>query len=286
MLHGKRPMKQRKHDAALRNMLTCGHCGKTITWQLQKGNLYGSCQRKLPECKANKMLLESIVHELLIEQMGRLVSPSQEVFRWVVDRIINEHSADNDSVEQLKQSLNQRITRLENMTEMLYDDKLAGEITKERYDAKKADIQKQLTELRDQLDIAAVTTQEVHEDAIEIMELTQHAKAQYTDADMGNDAKRTVLTKLFNEIVYVGGSVSVKLSFLAESIVRRSDETRQIMETQKVLNQTAKNDENNRGQENKIDLKNEIYPVWQGYMDEDRTFYSVSETAILGGQNA
>ena len=285
MLHGKRPMKQRKHDAALRNMLTCGHCGKAITWQLQKGNLYGSCQRKLPECKANKMLLESIVHELLIEQMGRLVSPSQEVFRWVVDRIINEHSADNDSVEQLKQSLNQRITRLENMAEMLYDDKLAGEITKERYDAKKADIQKQLTELRDQLDIAAVTTQEVHEDAIEIMELTQHAKAQYTDADMGNDAKRTVLTKLFNEIVYVGGSVSVKLSFLAESIVRRSDETRQIMETQKVLNQTAKNDENNRGQENKIDLKNEIYPVWQGYMDEDRTFYSVSENAILGGGN-
>ena len=265
MLHGKRPMKQRKHDAALRNMLTCGHCGKAITWQLQKGNLYGSCQRKLPECKTNKMLLESIVHELLIEQMGQPVSPSQEVFRWVVDRIINEHSADNDSVEQLKQSLNQRITRLENMAEMLYDDKLAGEITKERYDAKKADIQKQLTELRDQLDIAAVTTQEVHEDAIEIMELTQHAKAQYTDADMGNDAKRTVLTKLFNEIVYVGGSVSVKLSFLAESIVRRSDETRQIMETQKVLNQTAKNDENNRGQENKIDLKNEIYPVWQGH---------------------
>lgn len=24
---------------------------------------------------------------------------------------------------------------------------------------------------------------------------------------------------------------------------------------------------------------------WQGYMDEDRTFYSVSENAILGGGN-
>ena len=24
---------------------------------------------------------------------------------------------------------------------------------------------------------------------------------------------------------------------------------------------------------------------WQGYMDEDRTFYSVSENAILGGKN-
>lgn len=264
-LHSKRPMKQRKHDVALRNMLTCGHCGKAITWQLQKGNLYGSCQRKLPECKANKMLRESVVHELLIAQMERLVSPSQEVFRWVVDRIIDEHSADSDSVEQLKQNLNQRITRLENMAEMLYDDKLAGEITKERYDAKKADIQKQITELRDQLGVAAATTQEAHEDAVEIMELTQHAKAQYTDVDMGNDAKRTILTKLFDEVVYMSGSVSVKLSFLAESIAKRSDETRQIMETQKVLNQTAENEEINRGIENKIDLKNEIYPVWQGH---------------------
>ena len=25
--------------------------------------------------------------------------------------------------------------------------------------------------------------------------------------------------------------------------------------------------------------------TWQGYMDEDRTFYSVSENAILGGGN-
>lgn len=193
------------------------------------------------------MLRESVVHELLIEQMDRLISPSREVFRWVVDRIINEHAASNDSVEQLKQSLSQRITRLENISETLYDDKLAGEITKERYEAKKADIQKQLMELHDQLEIAATTTQEVHEDAVEIIELTQHAKAQYTDTNMGNDAKRTILTKLFDEIVYIGGSVSVKLSSLAESIAKRSDETRQIMETQKVLNQTAKSNEINRG---------------------------------------
>ena len=231
------------------------------------------------------MLRESVVHELLIEQMDRLISPSREVFRWVVDRIINEHAASNDSVEQLKQSLSQRITRLENISETLYDDKLAGEITKERYEAKKADIQKQLMELHDQLEIAATTTQEVHEDAVEIIELTQHAKAQYTDTNMGNDAKRTILTKLFDEIVYIGGSVSVKLSSLAESIAKRSDETRQIMETQKVLNQTAKSNEINRGQESKIDLKNEIYPAWQGYMDEDRTFYSVNENTILETRN-
>ena len=86
------------------------------------------------------------------------------------------------------------------------------------------------------------------------MELTQHAKAQYTDADMGNDAKRTVLTnslmKSFTQTI-----LSVKLSFLAESIAKRSDETRQ-METQKCLTKPLKRNENNRGEINKKDLKN------------------------------
>lgn len=146
-LHSKRPMKQRKHDVALRNMLTCGHCNKTITWQIQKGHLYGTCQRDLPECKQNKMLREEIVHEMLIEKLDDLISPSQDVFRWIVVRIIDEHKANNDAAELLKQNIKQRISRLENMAETLYDDKLAGEITKDRYDAKKATIQKQLTDL-------------------------------------------------------------------------------------------------------------------------------------------
>ena len=44
------------------------------------------------------------------------------------------------------------------------------------------------------------------------------------------------------------------------------------METQKVLNQTAKSNEINRGQESKIDLKNEIYPAWQGLQDDYQTY--------------
>ena len=57
------------------------------------------------------------------------------------------------------------------------------------------------------------------------------------------------------------------------------------METQKVLNKTAENEEIYRRTENKKDLKNEIYPAWQGYMDEDRTFYSVNENTILETRN-
>lgn len=158
------------------------------------------------------------------------------------------------------------------MTETLYDDKLAGEITKERYEAKKAIIQKQLTDLRDELAIADVTAENRHDDAIEIMELTQTAKDQYLDSDMGNDAKRTVLTKLFDSVTYANNSVSVKLSFLAESITKRSAKTRQIMETQNTLNQTTKKDLVDRGQSMKKYENISLFPVWQGFLDDYRTY--------------
>ena len=155
------------------------------------------------------------------------------------------------------------------MAETLYDDKLSGEITKERYETKKVDIQKQLAELRDQLSLADVTTQTVHDNAIEIIELTQHAKAQYTDSEMSNDAKRTILTKLFDSVVYANNSVSVKLTFLAESIAKKSNETRQIIEKQKILNQTGDNEQFNRGLKSTKDLENEIFPAWQGYVESN-----------------
>ena len=80
-------------------------------------------------------------------------------------------------------------------------------------------------------------------------------------------------------------SVSVKNTFFAESVAKRSRKTKEIMEGHDMLKRTDKNYENNRGEINKKDLKNEIYPVWQGYIDEDRTFFSVNENVILETSN-
>ena len=44
------------------------------------------------------------------------------------------------------------------------------------------------------------------------------------------------------------------------------------MEEQNMLNRTDKNNENNRVEINKKDLKNEIYPVWQELQDDYRTY--------------
>ena len=70
-------------------------------------------------------------------------------------------------------------------------------------------------------------------------------------------------------------SVSVKYTFFAESVAKRSRKTKEIMEEQNMLNRTENNDKNNRVQINKKDLKNEIYPVWQGLHDDYRTYCGI-----------
>lgn len=88
-----------------------------------------------------------------------MISPSQSVVNWLIDHLEDAFKNKNDSIEEHKQSIQSRIARLEKMDEMLYDDKLAGDITRERYETKHADIKKQLQALRDELSVADMTLQ-------------------------------------------------------------------------------------------------------------------------------
>ena len=119
------------------------------------------------------------------------------------------------------------------MEDMLYDDKLAGDITIERYESKKADIKRRIEELSDELLVADTTVESKHHEAIDLIELTQDAYDQYLGSELDNDQKRNILTKLFDSVVYESNSVSVKYSYLAGSIAKSSEEIRNKMEDKK-----------------------------------------------------
>ncbi len=268
-LHSKRPDKRRRLDALLRNVMTCGYCDKVITWEKQKGHLYGACQRDFADCKINKYLREELAHESILDSLENLISPSQSVVSWLIGHLEDEFKNRNNSIEEHKQSIQSRITRLEKMDEMLYDDKLAGDVTRERYETKHADIKKQLQNLRDDLSVADMTLQQKHEEAIDLIRLTQSAKAEYLSEELSNDAKRNILTELFDSVVYKDNAVSVTYSFFVQAIAEKSQKSRAIMEGENMLNRTNQNDPNNRGR-NEDDLQMELLsPVWQGHVESN-----------------
>ena len=221
-MHNKQPTKRRRLDPVLKNMLHCGHCQKVITWEKQKGHLYGACQRDLPECKSNKYLREEIAHETFVNKLDELISPEPELLKWLVDQLEEEYKTSNEAAETYRQSLETRLDRIAKMDDMLYDVKLAGDITPERYDSKHQGIQEQIQLTRDELAVADAASASKHQEAVDLIKLTQTAKEQYLAAEMPNEAKRTILTELFDSVTLKDNSVSVKFTFFAESVARRS----------------------------------------------------------------
>ena len=261
-----RPKKYRKHNPVLKNMMTCAHCNRTITWQIQKGILYGSCQRKTETCRANKFVKEMEVHDQIKRQLEALICPSQSVINWAIDLLRSEYQSGIDNRSESFENIEKQVKRLQRMDEMLYDDKLSGDISQERYEKKHLEIQNQISELQANLLGYDVEADKRYREGVSIIELSQHAIQYYEEEDKDIDEKRTILTKLFENISVIDNSVSVKYTNLAKAIAAKSEESRRIMQTLKLGNQTLKNGQNNRSEAKVMDV---LRPVWLGMRDSN-----------------
>lgn len=150
------------------------------------------------------------------------------------------------------------------MDEMLYDDKLAGEITRERYEVKHADILKQIELLSDELLVAESTSLEQHKQTVNLIRLTQQAKDEYLNESLANDAKRVILTELIESVTLKDNSLSVKYARFVDMIAKKVEESKQKLMEENMLNRTNKKDLAYRGQNAENYQISLLCPIWQG----------------------
>lgn len=130
--------------------MICEHCDKNITWQLQKGQLYGSCQRKLEACKKQSFVREDAVLELIQGKLDELICPSPEVITWLTTLLHQDFQLSVNNIEEAQKALDERIERIKRMDDMLYDDKLAGLISGERHRSKHDSFISEINDLQKQ----------------------------------------------------------------------------------------------------------------------------------------
>lgn len=224
-----RPIKMKKHNPIMKNLMTCLHCNKGVTWQRQKGRLYGSCQRDLPECRAQKFIREADVIEKVETMLDDLVSPSERIVTWLTDLLQSDFQLVINNTEAAEKALKQRIARIKRMDEMLYDDKLSGEISSDRYKQKHQAFASEIKDLTDQLGGISKEYVDAYMDGISIIELSQVAKAQFVDETIDADDKRTILTKLFESMTVKDNFVSVTYTKMAQAIAHKSSESWEIL---------------------------------------------------------
>lgn len=229
-LHGGRPLKYAQHNPALKSLIHCADCNTAVTWQWQKGRYYGVCRRKSAACKSFKLLREDHVEALIVGMLKQLVCPSPEIIEWVASAM-QEHYKDNiETHERLSASIQAQIERLERMDINLYDDKLSGDISQERYEEKHEQFVKEIKELSEKLSQQDSLLAQRLEQKLVLLELSQKAAEIYENKSP--EAKRLIISKLFKNLTIKRGILSVTYTNFARAIAEN------VLETTKLLGVT------------------------------------------------
>ncbi len=139
-----------------------------------------------------------------------------------------QHKDRIEERERKVSTLLSQLKRIEAMDEMLYDDKLAGEVTKDRYEEKHGQLMTQKIDMQNQLDNLDVSMGLRLEQSLVILELSQKAADLYVKKT--SEQKRLIISKLFAKLTIKGGSLSVKYSKFAHAIAEKVEKTRKLME--------------------------------------------------------
>ena len=226
-MHGKRPTRYQKHNPVFKNLIKCENCGGAVTWQLQKGRYYGRCQRLKPECKDAKTVREDRVEEQVYEALKNLVSPAPAVIEWVINELRKRKATGSETREQTLKALGTQIDRLTRMDGELYDDKLAGDITRDIYDTKHARFVAQRAELEGKREALLESGNSDLEQRIALLNLSQKAAEIYRTRTI--EQKRLIIIKLFKSITYNNGSISVTYTNFVKVIANKTLKSKEIL---------------------------------------------------------
>lgn len=124
-------------------------------------------------------------------------------------------------------AIDTQIERFMRMDGRLYDDKLAGDISRHVYQTKHGSFMAQISELEAEKERLERSLDTETEKIIAFTQLSQKAAALYDTRSINQ--KRVIITKLFQNITYDDGFVSVRYKELAQVIANKSLKTREIL---------------------------------------------------------
>lgn len=165
------------------------------------------------------MLREDHLEAMVIELLEKLVCPSKEVIEWVAGAIRAEQKDAIENREKLIASIKTQIERANRMDDGLYDDKLAGEISQSKYEAKHAQFVEERKTLTDQLERVDGSAGLRLEHTLVLLELSQKAAELYTKKTP--EQKRLIISKLFKQLTIKEGQLNVQYTSFTEAVAEK-----------------------------------------------------------------
>ena len=135
MLRRGKPKKSVRYFVLRDLMMRCGECGRMITAETQKGFVYYRCTKRLTNCKQKYVREEVLAAQ--IRKVIQKVSLCDDWTKKILEQLEKDKNSSVQSSRPQQQSLQEKITDLENKINKLIDVYLEGGLLLEEYQRKK-----------------------------------------------------------------------------------------------------------------------------------------------------
>lgn len=197
-LRSKTTPKYSKHFYLFKGLINCNECDGRITWEKQKGFIYGHCNG----CEKRAWVKEPNIEKQILPLFQNLQIKSPRLTEWIRTALKDGHKEESEYHSNSLNSLKQKYEQIQKRLDNLYDDKLDEKIDKEFYERKF----KQYSEEKDSI----LSSIKKHSDAsnkyfelgMSIYDLSQKAPEIYQEAT--TEQKRQLMSLVFDNLFLIG----------------------------------------------------------------------------------
>lgn len=207
---GRQEGHQRKHNPIFKRTLTCEHCNTFVCWSEEKGRYYGTCLKRREGCWGFRYLREDRVETTVIQKLEEIDDPKGNTLTKLksVLRIVKPQDVGLYRQKMLDE-LGIKLRRLQRMEENLYEDKLAGYISKSKYEDKCRSLAKQASDLTER----ATMLREAQNTTKQLPSKERQSDNPIADLYLKStpNQKRVILTTLFKKLFVRDGVLTLIL---------------------------------------------------------------------------
>ena len=193
MANRMRPRK-RKHNFAFTGLIKCGHCGRAVTAEIQKGrHIYYRCSA---QCDGVRYLTEREVARQFGEAVRR-ITLTADIVDWTIGAL---RESDHDRVQFRQEAikrLEERRARLASYVDQAYQDRLDGRITVETWERKVAEWERERRQITSEIDAHEMASANYLNEGIRVLELAKSAYQLYI-SQLPREQRRLVDVVLSN----------------------------------------------------------------------------------------
>ena len=211
---------QAKHDFAFSGLISCGHCGCTVSAQIQREKyIYYHCSGGKGYCP-EKYLRE----EVLIEQFShavRRIRANKVVIDLVIKALKESHVDEVKFHDERIKALQSHQTALHRRMDMVYTDKIDGHISHAFWERKNTQFKKELTDTERKLSEHSKANYVYLESGVRLLEVIQNASFLY-DRQQPHEQRR-LLNLLLPNISLKDGNLCYDYNKPFDWIAENSD---------------------------------------------------------------